>query len=110
LHCAIRTSGRREPIPRGFLNSERLAFAREHELWESLQFRHPEEVALAIAKPPKGRYVVSVHEHQAALADTETFYASVLIQSYALAEAATADRLGAASSSFGGSRTGVSGC
>ena len=54
--------------------------------------------------PPKDhpRYKVTLQEHIDAIDDAETLHASVLLHSYALAEAAAANRLAMNSRTFGG--------
>src|SRR3954467_13895773 len=68
-----------------FLESARLAFARESDLWTSLQLRSTDEVKLSAATP-RGTYNVGVRQHLEAVRDEEMLLASVLIHSYALAE------------------------
>lgn len=70
-----------------FLESARLAFARERALWHSLELANRESVA--IRTRTKGRsYKVSLKDHVAAVEDDVTLFAAVLIHSYAIAEAA----------------------
>lgn len=82
-----------------FLQGARLAFARENNLWTSLQIVGP--VQLAISEP-KGKYQVGLADHLAAVRDAESLFASVLIHSYALAESAAADQLSMTARDFGG--------
>lgn len=82
-----------------FLESGRVAFARERSLWESLQIDASDEVTLVI---PPGRYRVSLAEHLEALSDEQTFYASVLLHSYAVTESAALEHLGEKNGSVGG--------
>jgi len=84
-----------------FLQSARLAFARERSLWTSLELARPEQVIISAPSNP-GTYKVRLEQHLAAVQDDETLFASVLIHSYALAESAAADRLGADPRSFAG--------
>ena len=84
-----------------FLESARLAFARERNLWTSLELESAEEVRLA-APTGQGTYRVALPQHLAAVQDEDTLLASVLIHSYALAESAAADRLLADARDFGG--------
>lgn len=84
-----------------FLESARLAFARERGLWASLEIRDSDAVQLA-APAGQGEYRVSLDRHIAAVSDEETLLASVLVHSYALAESAASDRLGIDSREFGG--------
>lgn len=84
-----------------FLESARLAFARERDLWTSAEFEDREEVRLVSANGRRS-YSVSLEEHVEAVNDEQTLYASVLIHSYAIAEAAAARKLGVDSRTFGG--------
>ena len=77
-----------------FLESARLAFARERNLWESLELAAPAEVRIA-APAYKGRSRVKLEHHLAAVSDEEMLYVAVLIHSYALAESAASAHLGA---------------
>jgi hypothetical protein len=80
-----------------FLESARLAFARERNLWASLGI--DEQVRISA---PDGGYNVTVHKHIDAVDDGETLHGSVLVHSYALAESAATDRLAMDSRSLGG--------
>ena len=80
-----------------FLESARLAFAREHDLWDSLSLRDPDEVRIS-APGHLGTYNVALTQHLSAVRDNETLFTSVLIHSYALAESAAALHLGSTSS------------
>lgn len=82
-----------------FLKGARLAFDREASLWASLQISGP--VLLSVSGP-KGKYEVDLADHLASVEDEETLYASVLIHSYAVAEAAASDQLSISASEFGG--------
>ena len=84
-----------------FLESARLAFARESNLWTSLELRSADEVKLSAATP-HGIYKVGLQQHLEAVRDEEMLLASVLIHSYALAETAAAERLGGDARDFGG--------
>ena len=84
-----------------FLESTQLAFARERNLWASLELRSADEVKLCAATT-RGSYKVALAQHLAAVRDEETLFASVLIHSYALAESAAAERLEGAPRDFGG--------
>ena len=84
-----------------FLESARLAFARESSLWTSLELRSADEVKLSAATP-HGTYKVGLQQHLEAVRDEEMLLASVLIHSYALAETAAAERLGGDARDFGG--------
>jgi hypothetical protein len=84
-----------------FLESARLAFARERNLWTSLELRSADEVKLSAATP-HGPYKIGLQQHLDAVRDEEMLFASALIHSYALAEAAAAERLGSDARDFGG--------
>jgi hypothetical protein len=84
-----------------FLESARLAFARECNLWTSLELRSSDAVKL-LAATAYGTYRASLKEHLDAVRDEETLLASVLIHSYALAENAAGERLGGEPRDFGG--------
>ena len=84
-----------------FLESARLAFARESNLWTTLELRSAEKVKLSAATA-HGTYRVGLGQHLEAVRDEEVLFASVLIHSYALAEAAAAERLGCDARDFGG--------
>jgi hypothetical protein len=84
-----------------FLESARLAFARESNLWTSLELRSADEVRLSAATA-HGSYKVSLQQHLEAVRDEEMLLASVLIHGYALAETAAAERLGGDAREYGG--------
>ena len=84
-----------------FLESARLAFARERNLWTSLEIESAEEVKLS-APTGQRAYRVSLHKHLAAVEDEDTLYGSVLVHRYALVETAAVDRLSADARDFGG--------
>jgi hypothetical protein len=84
-----------------FLESARLAFARERNLWASLELHSAEDVRLSAATK-HGIYNGALTQHLAAVRDEETLFASVLIHSYALAETAAAERLRGDARDFGG--------
>jgi hypothetical protein len=84
-----------------FLESARLAFARERNLWTSLEIATNDDVRLS-APAGQGVYKVRLSQHLAAVRDDEILFASVLIHSYALAEFAACDRVGVASRDMGG--------
>jgi hypothetical protein len=75
-----------------FLESVRVALAREHDLWTSLNIETADDVTFT-ATTGRDRYRVCISDHLAAIADHDTLYASVLIHSYAIAESAAAHRL-----------------
>lgn len=84
-----------------FLESARVAFARERNLWNSLELADPEAVQITTTTGAR-RYEVGLTNHLAAVDDEVTLYASVLIHTYALAEAAACRELGIDSRSAGG--------
>lgn len=76
-----------------FLESARVAFAREKMIWESLEFDDPGGVTISTTTGLR-RFEVSLANHLAAVEDEQTLYASVLIHTYALAEDAACAHLG----------------
>ena len=84
-----------------FLESARLAFARESNLWTTLELRSEKDVKLSAATA-HGTYKVGLEQHLEAVRDEEVLFASVLIHSYALAETAAAERLGEDARDLGG--------
>lgn len=85
-----------------FLESARLAFARERRLWHSLELDRRASVLITAPSGEAGTYKVSLDQHVSAVEDEETLYASVLIHSYALAESVACDMLGIDSRTAGG--------
>lgn len=75
-----------------FLNSTQIALARERVLWDSLELDRASDTRLHVPVE-KGEYVVRLDEHLESLSNLTTLHAAVLIQSYAVAEAAACDRL-----------------
>lgn len=75
-----------------FLESARLAFARERTLWQSLELANREGARLKV-RVGKGWYKTRLDQHVQAVLNEEILYASVLIHSYALAESAAMDAL-----------------
>ena len=75
-----------------FLESARLAFARERTLWQSLELANREEARLKV-RVGKGWYRTRLDQHVQAVLNEEILYASVLIHSYDLAESAAMDAL-----------------
>lgn len=75
-----------------FLESARLAFARERTLWQSLELANREQARLKV-RVGKGWYKARLDQHVQAVMNEEMLYASVLIHSYALAESAAMDAL-----------------
>jgi hypothetical protein len=77
-----------------FLNSARIAFAREADIWDSLQIQGKNDVVVEVTRGHR-TFTAKLDQHLDALRDEEILLTSVLIHSYALAEAAAADELGA---------------
>jgi hypothetical protein len=73
-----------------FLESARLAFARERKLWTSLELEAVDDVKLS-APTGQGSYRVALAQHLQAVEDEDTLLGAVLIHSYAIAEAAVSD-------------------
>jgi hypothetical protein len=84
-----------------FLESARLAYARERNLWNSLELADREAVVIVSTSGAR-RYEVSLSRHLSAVDDEVTLHASVLIHYYALAEAAACAHLNIESRSAGG--------
>lgn len=78
-----------------FLESVRLAFARERSTWASLAISSPEKISLK-ASADVGEYEISLGEHLEVIDDAESLYAAVLIQTYSLTEYAASLAVGAA--------------
>src|SRR5690348_674845 len=76
-----------------FLESARLAFARERALWQSLELANRDQAKIKV-KVGNGWYKTRLDQHVEAVLNEEMLYASVLIHTYALAESATLDALG----------------
>lgn len=87
-----------------FLESARVAFARERNLWTSLELADPEAVKITTTTGQR-RFEVALKNHITAVEDEVTLYASVLIHTYALAESAACRRLGIDSRTAGGIET-----
>lgn len=79
-----------------------MAFARERELWQSLEFEDPSTVRIQGSSGTTGSYRIDLADHLEAIRDETTFLASVLIHSYALAESAASEALSLQSSALGG--------
>lgn len=77
-----------------FLLSARMAFARERDLWTSLDLAAPAQVKIT-APAHERRAKVKLEHHLAAVGDEEMLYVAVIIHSYALAESAAGTSLGA---------------
>jgi hypothetical protein len=77
-----------------FLESARLAFARERALWESLELANRDKAKIAVQTGGRGLYKVRLDQHTQAVHDPITLYASVLIHCHALMDSAAADAIG----------------
>jgi hypothetical protein len=77
-----------------FLESARVAFGREQQLWTTLGIQNAAQVEIAAPASQGKKYRVELRQHIEALAEPEMLYASVLVHSYALAETAAAEKLG----------------
>lgn len=84
-----------------FLESARVAFARERNLWHSLELADREAVTITTQTGTR-HYAVSLEDHIAAVDDEVTLFASVLIHTYALAEDAACRQVGLDSRTAGG--------
>jgi hypothetical protein len=84
-----------------FHESARLAFAREERLWNELQLSNADSATVLIQSGDR-TYQVSVGQHRSAIADEQLLGASVLLYSYALAEAAVEEVLGSGATEKGG--------
>jgi hypothetical protein len=73
-----------------FLESARIAFARERDYWTSTRI---EGAAHGRISAPEGHYKVTPRRHIDAINDAETLHGFVLVHSYALAESAAAQKL-----------------
>lgn len=76
-----------------FLESARIAFARESKLWESLELADATSAKIR-TENGKATYQATLAQHREAVSDALLLNASVLLSYYALAEAAAADKLG----------------
>ncbi|WP_018879211.1 hypothetical protein [Thioalkalivibrio sp. ALE9] len=76
-----------------FLESARIAFAREHQLWGALELADTASPKIHV-KNDEATYQASLIQHREAVSDSWLVHASVLLSYYALAEAAAADKLG----------------
>ena len=84
-----------------FLESARMAFAREQQLWNSLTVVGAEDIWIrSAAKGSKHR--LEIADHLAAIRAEDVLHASVLIHTYALAEGAAAHHLGVDQRGVGG--------
>ena len=75
-----------------FLESARISFQREAKLWQSLEIQKPEEIKVHVSDD-KSYYSVTLEQHCQAVNDEWLLYGLVLVASYALAEAAVAEKL-----------------
>lgn len=84
-----------------FMESTRIAFARERQIWNSLEISSPHDVRLS-APAGIGTYQVALRDHLDVIETEDMLLASVLIHTYAIAEAAASERLGSDARSVGG--------
>ena len=89
-----------------FLESANIAFARERDYWASTGIESAAQGRISAAE---GHYEVTRRSHVDAIDDGETLHGSVLVHSYALAEAAAAEKLAMDHDRSVASRTGVPG-
>lgn len=75
-----------------FLESARIAFAREHELWGALELADTVSAKIRV-KNGEASYQASLIQHREAVSDGWLLHASALLWYYALAEAAAAVKL-----------------
>ncbi len=84
-----------------FLESARVAFARERNLWQSLEIADRESVTITTTTGSR-RYDVPLSRHLAAVHDETTLYVSALIHYYAIAEDAACRTIGVDQRKAGG--------
>lgn len=84
-----------------FLESTRIALAREDMLWRELELKNSEDAKLRVVNG-KRNYEVFLSQHRDAVADEWILFASALMYSYALVEAVAEDSLGKPPSKMGG--------
>lgn len=84
-----------------FLNSTRIAFAREQALWQTLELADRSTARIHTVSGPAA-YRVSLDDHVRALGDEHLLHSAVLVYSYTLAESTIADILGQSTRDFGG--------
>lgn len=78
-----------------FMESARISFHREARLWQSLELQKPDEIKVHV-NDEKSYYAVTLEQHCQAVNDDWLLFGLVLVASYALAEAAAAEKLGVA--------------
>lgn len=76
-----------------FLESARVAFGREDNLWGALELADAASAKVRVLNGD-AKYQVSLAQHREAVSDSWLLHASVLVCYYALAEAAAGDKLG----------------
>ena len=82
-----------------FLESARIAFARERDYWASTSIEGAVQGRISAAE---GHYKVTRRRHIDAIDDGEMLHGSILVHSYALVESAAAARLAMEPRSVGG--------
>ncbi|MDQ3010794.1 MAG: hypothetical protein M3X11_08850, partial [Acidobacteriota bacterium] len=65
-----------------FLESSRIALAREQKLWESLEIHQPNDAKIRTSSG-SSTYQVSLEQHKTAVSDEWVLHASILVYSYA---------------------------
>jgi len=85
-----------------FLESARIALARERSTWTSLELVNADAARISVPMGDGGKYKVDLDDHLAAVADEEILMASILLHTYALAENAAAEKLEAEPLDMGG--------
>jgi hypothetical protein len=85
-----------------FLESARISFARERQLWMSLKIVGAEDVRFRSHAEGATTHRVGIADHLAAIAAEDVLHASVLIHTYAIAEAVAAQRLDKDQRALGG--------
>lgn len=84
-----------------FLNSARIAFARERTLWQNLELADRSAARLHTASGP-ARDRVSLDDHIRALDDEQLLHGAMLVYSYTLAESQAGDFLRISTRDLGG--------
>lgn len=84
-----------------FLNSTRIAFARERALWQNLELAERSTATIHTSTGP-AQYRVSLDDHIEALRDEQLLHGAILVYSYTLAESAAADFIGMSTRDVGG--------
>ncbi len=83
-----------------FLESVRIALAREIRLWETLQLENPAQAKIRSLQG-NTEYQVTLDGHRFAISDEPLMHGMVLLYSYALAESGAAMKLGKTTADLG---------